>query len=529
MNILIVEDSEDARLLLEDQLRVHGYEVESAVNGVEALSKAHEFAPDLIVSDILMPEMDGFELCRRVKRDPSLKSLPFIFYSATYTGSEDKRFALSLGASRFIIKPQDPARFVQIIEEVLSEHQKHSLKIPEKPSKSDKVLEHMHSEVLTKKLDKKLHELQTQKEYMQLITDAMPALISHIDNDYRYQYVNKAYEDWYHVCRSEIVGKPVSDIIGEQAFRIIRPFMDKALAGEAVTFEALLPGRNDSQRYILAKYIPHDDSDNGSRGFFELANDITERKQAEQELKLHRERLEELVADRTAQLNVSNKELEAFCYTVSHDLRSPLRSVSGFSHMLMEDYAKSLDTKAINYLQHIRDSVQRMDRLIDDLLNLARVSRVELRQEKVNLSAIAHEVVDQLKLGYPDRRVEYVVEGDLVVQGDPGLLRVVLENLLDNAWKFTAQTTNAKVEFGSYNSDDKTVYYVRDNGAGFNMDSMGKLFDAFQRLHASNDFPGTGIGLASVQRIIQRHGGEVWAEGEVGKGATFYFTIPNPE
>jgi light-regulated signal transduction histidine kinase (bacteriophytochrome) len=197
--------------------------------------------------------------------------------------------------------------------------------------------------------------------------------------------------------------------------------------------------------------------------------------------------------------------------------------------MLMEDYAKSLDTKAINYLQHIRDSVQRMDRLIDDLLNLARVSRVELRQEKVNLSAIAHEVVDQLKLGYPDRRVEYVVEGDLVVQGDPGLLRVVLENLLDNAWKFTAQTTNAKVEFGSYNSDDKTVYYVRDNGAGFNMDSMGKLFDAFQRLHASNDFPGTGIGLASVQRIIQRHGGEVWAEGEVGKGATFYFTIPNPE
>jgi PAS domain S-box-containing protein len=529
MNILIVEDNEDARLLLEDQLRVHGYDVESAVNGVEALSKAHKFSPDLIVSDILMPEMDGFELCRQVKRDPSLKSLPFIFYSATYTGSEDKRFALSLGASRFIIKPQDPARFVQIVEEVLSEHQKHKLKIPEKPSKSDKELEHMHSEVLTKKLDKKLHELQTQKEYMQLITDAMPALISHIDNDYRYQYVNKAYEDWYHVCRREIIGKPVADVIGEKAFQIIRPFMDKALAGEAVTFEALLPGRDDSQRYILAKYIPHDDNNSGSRGFFELANDITERKQAEQELKLHRERLEELVADRTAQLDVSNKELEAFCYTVSHDLRSPLRSVNGFSHMLMEDYAQSLDGNAMEYLQHIRDSAQRMDRLIDDLLNLARVSRSELKQETVNLTDIAHEVVEELKHGYSGRKMETIIEGDLIVQGDAGLLRVVLENLLDNAWKFTSQTTDSKVEFGSFNKDGKVVYYVRDNGAGFSMDSVGKLFDAFQRLHASNDFPGTGIGLASVQRIIQRHGGEVWAEGEVGTGATFYFTIPNPQ
>ena len=529
MNILIVEDTEDARVLLEDQLRVHGYEVESAVNGVEAIAKARKSPPDLFVSDILMPEMDGFELCRRVKRDPSLRNLPFIFYTATYTGSEDKRFALSLGASRFIVKPEDPAKFIQTIEEVLSEHQKHELLVPDKPNKSDKEIEHMHSEILTKKLDKKLHELQKQKEYVQLITDAMPVLISHIDKDYRYQYANKTYENWYHISQAEINGKHVRDIVGEKGFEIVLPYINKALKGEAVTFEALLPVDGGSERYILAKYIPYNDKESGFNGFFELVSDITERKQAEQELQLHRERLEELVASRTAELNVSNKELEAFSYTVSHDLRSPLRSVSGFCHMLMEDYAGSLDAQALDYLEHIRVSVHRMDRLIADLLNLSRVSRIELKQERVNLSAMAHEIVEQLRHGYSGRKVTCVIDENLIVNGDAGLLRIALGNLLDNAWKFTAQTATPKVEVGSFKEGAKQVFYVRDNGAGFSMNHKNKLFGAFERLHEANEFPGTGIGLASVQRIIQRHEGDVWAQGEINKGATFYFTIPNPE
>jgi PAS domain S-box-containing protein len=528
MNILIVEDSEDARVLLEDQLRVHGYEVDSAVNGLEALSKARNSPPDLFVSDILMPEMDGFELCRQVKRDPLLRSLPFIFYTATYTGSEDKRFALSLGASRFIVKPEDPVKFVTIIENVLAEHQKHHLKVPDKPDNDDWAIEHTHAELLAKKLDKKLHELQIQKEHMQLITDALPVLISHIDEDYRYRYVNKTYQDWYHLSRAEINGKHVRDIVGEKAFEVIRPYIERALRGEAVTFEVLLP-LHDGERYILAKYIPHNDKESDFSGFFELVSDITERKRAEQELQLHRDRLEELVASRTAQLNVSNKEMEEFCYTVSHDLRSPLRSVSGFCHMLMEDHAESLDAQAQGYLKHIRDSVHRMDRLIDDLLNLSRVSRIELKQEKVNLSTISRQIVEHLQHAYPERKVECIIEDNLFVKGDAGLLRVVLENLLDNAWKFTAQSEKATVEFGSVKEGGKVVYYVRDNGAGFNMEFNNKLFAAFQRLHEANEFPGTGVGLASVQRIIQRHGGEVWASGEVNKGATFYFTIPNPE
>jgi light-regulated signal transduction histidine kinase (bacteriophytochrome) len=167
--------------------------------------------------------------------------------------------------------------------------------------------------------------------------------------------------------------------------------------------------------------------------------------------------------------------------------------------------------------------------LIDDLLNLSRVSSIEFKQETVNLSAIAREVVEHLQHGYSAREVECQIEDNLVVTGDAGLLRVVLENLLDNAWKFTAQTAIAKIEVGSLSEGGKLVYYVRDNGAGFSMDYKNNLFGAFQRLHEAAEFPGTGIGLASVQRIIQRHGGEVWAEGEIDKGATFYFTIPNRE
>jgi len=527
MKILIAEDCENSRLLLVDQLQIHGYEVESAVNGVDALEKARQSPPDLIVSDILMPEMDGFELCRQVKRDATLRNLPFIFYTATYTGAKDEHFALSLGASRFVIKPEDPSRFLMIIEEVLSDHAKGKLTVLDKPIASDEALEHMHAEALTKKLDKKLHEIEKQKEHLQLITDAMPVLMSDIGKDCRYRYVNKTYEDWYNISRVEIIGKHVRDIIGEDAFKLIEPHIDRALMGESVKFETRLPTHDDSERYILARYIPHDDDANSAAGFFELVSDITERKLAEQELKLHREHLEELVSDRTAQLNASNKELETFCYSVSHDLRSPLRSISGFCQMLKEDYAESLDSTALDYLVRMRKSVHRMDRLIDDLLTLSRVSRCELKQEKVSLSAIALEVAELMKNNYPGRTVDYNIEDKLSVTGDSGLLRVVLENLLDNAWKFTAHTPTPKVEFGSLKEDGKVGFYIRDNGAGFSMNYVNKLFGAFQRLHEANEFPGTGIGLASVQRIIQRHGGEVWAEGEVNKGATFYFTIPN--
>lgn len=225
------------------------------------------------------------------------------------------------------------------------------------------------------------------------------------------------------------------------------------------------------------------------------------------------------------ELEATNRELESFSYSVSHDLRAPLRSIDGFSQILLEDYADSLDEDGADYLGRVRAASQRMGNLIDDLLTLSRTARASLRRERVNLGEIAGGVASELRRSDPERDVEFVINGEVRASGDPRLLRVALENLLGNAWKFTARTPGTRIEFGSEWHDGRLAYFVRDNGAGFDMSYAGKLFGAFQRLHSPEEFEGTGIGLATVQRVIRRHGGDVWAEGEVGRGATFYFTL----
>lgn len=249
--------------------------------------------------------------------------------------------------------------------------------------------------------------------------------------------------------------------------------------------------------------------------------DVTGRKRVETELRA----LNQAERRHAMQLEVVNKELEAFSYSVSHDLRAPLRSIDGFSCALMEDYADKLDPQAISHLARIRAATQRMAQLIDDLLKLARVTRSEMHTEQVDLSALANAVLAELRSVEPNRRVECVVQEHVVCAGDPLLLRSVLENLIGNAWKFTGKRKDARIEFAAVKRDGHPVYVVRDNGAGFDMTYGEKLFGAFQRLHAATDFPGTGVGLATVQRIIHRHGGEVTAEGEEDKGATFSFTL----
>ena len=254
----------------------------------------------------------------------------------------------------------------------------------------------------------------------------------------------------------------------------------------------------------------------------ELAR-ATERKRYEDDLRA----LNESERRHAAQLEVVNKELEAFSYSVSHDLRAPLRSIDGFSSALMEDYADRLDEQANSYLKRIRAATGHMAQLIDDLLELALVTRSEMRTEAVDLSALANGILAECQKGEPLRKVECVVQDHLVGQGDSHLLRSVLENLLGNAWKFTSKQQQAKIEFAAAEQDGQTVYFVRDNGAGFDMRYAEKLFGAFQRLHAAAEFPGTGVGLATVQRIIRRHGGRVSAQGAEGQGATFSFTLEN--
>jgi PAS domain S-box-containing protein len=250
--------------------------------------------------------------------------------------------------------------------------------------------------------------------------------------------------------------------------------------------------------------------------------DISERKQTEQKV-IH---LNEELEQRAAELEAANKELEAFSYSVSHDLRSPLQNIDGFSQVLIEDYSDRLDTEGLEHLRHVRSSCHQMGEIIDALLALSKMMRTEMFRQKVDLSLLACEIADHLKASAPGRAVDFVIANDLMAEADPQLLRVVLENLMNNAWKFTSKQSRARIEVGSLlQSNGEKVFYVRDDGAGFDMQHAQKLFSPFKRLHKASDFQGTGIGLATVQRVVARHGGKIWASAAIDHGATFCFTL----
>jgi light-regulated signal transduction histidine kinase (bacteriophytochrome) len=266
--------------------------------------------------------------------------------------------------------------------------------------------------------------------------------------------------------------------------------------------------------------------DGRSRGSMGILQDITERVQAEEEIRSLNAVLEIRVRERTAELEAAYKELETFAYSVSHDLRTPLRAIDGYSRILLEEYTPQLDPQGQGFILNVRKATKNMAQLIDDLLQLSRMTRVEVKRSQIDLQALGKQVLDDLCKLDPNRVVEITVQDGLAALGDPSLLRVALENLFANAWKFTQHTPLPRIEMGQQSIDGQVVFYVRDNGAGFDMRYAGRLFNPFQRLHNPNEFEGTGIGLATVERIIRRHGGKIWAEAEIGKGATFYFTLP---
>ena len=321
----------------------------------------------------------------------------------------------------------------------------------------------------------------------------------------------------------EIIGQHFSKFYTPEATAEGKPALELKLAGEQGRFEE--EGwrvRKDASRFWASVVVtPLRDKSGRLRGFAKVTRDITERKQIEEQLERKRDDL----ARSNLELIAANRELEAFSYSVSHDLRAPLRSIDGFSLALLEDYQEKLDEEGRDNLHRVRAATQRMGVLIDDLLNLSRVSRSEMKLQRVNLSAIGRIVAAELAKGQPNRQIEFYVEEGMEASADPHLLRIVLENLLGNAWKFTSKCESAFIEFAQKDGEDGHVYFVRDDGAGFDPVRATRLFGAFQRFHDKSDFPGTGVGLATVQRIIQRHGGRVWAESAVGKGAAFYFTL----
>jgi PAS domain S-box-containing protein len=320
----------------------------------------------------------------------------------------------------------------------------------------------------------------------------------------------------------EVIGKPISLLVPPGHTDEVPEILERIEQGEHIdNFETVRMRKDGTIIPVSLTFSAIKDTSGRIIGASKIAHDITERKKAEELIATLNEKLKRNVDE----LSFTNKELEAFSYSVSHDLRAPLRSMDGFSQAILEDYGDKLDEKGRDALRRIRAASQRMGLLIDDLLNLSRISRREVDRRKVDLSALAHDIVGNLQKTQPGREVEINIAEGLIDEGDKRLLYVLLQNLLGNAWKFTEKRAKARVEFGVSQVDGRPAYFVRDNGAGFDMAYVDKLFRPFQRLHDLTDFSGTGIGLATVQRIIHRHGGQVWAEGKVEKGATFYFTL----
>jgi len=321
----------------------------------------------------------------------------------------------------------------------------------------------------------------------------------------------------------EIVGQHFSKFYTPEAAALGKPALELKKAAEQGRFEE--EGwrvRKDGSRFWASVVVtPLRDRTGQLRGFAKVTRDITERKEIEEQLERRRSDL----ARSNAELIAANKELEAFSYSVSHDLRAPLRSIDGFSLALLEDYEEKLDAEGKDNLHRVRAATQRMGVLIDDLLDLSRVTRAEIKLQQVDLSAIGRSIGAELEKNEPERRIEIQIQEGLEAYADPNLMQIALENLLGNAWKFTSKRKSARIEFGQAQRNGSSAFYVRDDGAGFDSTRAARLFGAFQRFHDKNDFPGTGVGLATVQRIIQRQGGRIWAESAVGKGATFCFTL----
>jgi PAS domain S-box-containing protein len=347
-----------------------------------------------------------------------------------------------------------------------------------------------------------------------VIVNKLPAMLAYWDATLHCRFANRAYETWFGVSAEAMIGQTMPEFLGP-LYKLNQRYVEGALRGEEQTFEREIPDPSGGPpRHSQASYVP-DIFEGRVRGFCVLVVDITARKRAEVAL---------AAAKETA--DAANRELESFSYSVAHDLRTPLRGMSGFAELLLNEYGDRVDGQGHAWLNDIVLNAAKMARLIDALLSLARLSRSGLRKESVALSEVVREELARLAASDPSRDVTVVLKEELRASADPDLVRGLVANLLGNAWKFTSTHPTARIEFGEVEAKGGRAFFLRDDGVGFDMECGNKLFVAFQRLHSAREFPGAGIGLATVQRIVKRHGGEVWAESKVNGGATFFFTLP---
>ena len=370
-------------------------------------------------------------------------------------------------------------------------------------------------------------ELAQRNAEFEAMFNAIPDAVMFVDTQRKIVMNNPATLEMFGYSEQELTGNTTEMLYANKA-----DFRDQGKAryssgpqAENGTYDVMYKHKNGTHFWTETLGTQVKDVNGETIGFIGLVRDITERRKTSHELEHHRNHLEAMVSERTAALEAANQELESFSYSVSHDLIAPLRAIDGFSHALQEDYAELIDETGQDYLERVRSGAQRMGILITDLLSLSKVSQSKLTRETIDLSAMAKTIINKLQESEPQRKVIVHIMPGLQGCADKRLLDIALTNLLSNAWKYTSRASSAQVEFGVTANNGKTVYHVRDNGAGFDMKYADKLFTAFQRLHSAEKYEGTGIGLATVARILRRHGGQIWAEAEVDKGAVFYFTL----
>jgi PAS domain S-box-containing protein len=584
IEILIAEDSPTQAEQLKHYLSARGYSVSLAVDGKQALAAALANKPAMLITDVVMPEMDGYTLCSKVKSSKTLQDVPVVLLTSL-SRPQDILKGLECGADSFIRKPYDDKYLVSRVEYILANQelrktdrlkagvqlqfggQAHFI-TAEKQQILDLLISTYEGAVqINEELETKQRELARERDLLHTLMDNVPDFISFKDTAGRFTTINGA------LARTLGISRP-EDALGDTDFDYFtEAFAQQTLADEQDVLRTGKPLvgkveeihlRNKLPAWISTTKMVVRDLDGKIIGTFGVSRDITESKHAEQELQLAKENLESRVAERTSelaqaneqlqielaerkraeeqvrklnedlerrvaertvQLVAANKELDAFSYSVSHDLRTPLRHISGFTDVLVAEHSSQLGPEAQELLKFIQDGSQKMNLMIGDLLNLARLDRLEVVSKMTPLNSLVEDVLQDLKSEIDGRKIDWHIGSLPTVNCDPGLLQQAFTNLLSNAVKYTRRREHAVIEVDQMTIDGEAVIYVRDNGAGFDSKYAGKLFGAFQRFHTTEEFEGTGVGLATVQRIIRKHGGRIWAEAECGKGATFYFTL----
>jgi PAS domain S-box-containing protein len=505
LTIAYVDDSDPQRYAISRMLSAAGFHVKQAATGQQGLDLAREL-PDLMLLDVQLPDINGIEVCRRIKADPLTRDIPILQVSAAFTDPEHKAAALESGAEGYLTFPFNSVELVAIIRALM------------RTKRTQSELKQRYLE-----LEAAHHALaESEKQFRAVFDNAMDAMIIW-DDQGQFVAANPAASELFAVPRERLLGSKIEDFVSmrdrEEVASLLRAPERSGRRGE---FELHKP--NGESRCI--EYTATVDFQ--AHRHLSIMRDISDRKAAEAEVHSLNAELERRVEQRTAQLQEANRELEAFSYSVSHDLRAPFRHISGFSDLLLR-HLTDADETTRHYVRTISESASYAGSLVDNLLAFSRMARSQVRWMAVDLGLTIKEVVRDVMRDAEGRVVEWHIADLPIVYADGAMIKLAMRNLLSNAVKYSRHRQQTVIEVGVQEHEHEWEFWVKDNGVGFDPKYASKLFGVFQRLHRMDEFEGTGIGLASVRRIVQRHGGRVWAEGVLDLGATFHFTLPKEQ